>query len=210
MQWWVAWMVVGMMACQIPERPDMSWSPPRIQVELQGIMQVDYHLSLEEMLQACPLEWIGPLEGKFPVFGTGVKTRPFLVVRALDTMRLSDLLWWLDMHELEPARIEHLLALARAFHEEPLPVPIVAFGSRWEEPGTNDVHVPSLDGPLEMYGPGRFYRSGKLPWEGEESRLLDVMRLASDEPVNREVRFLALRRPDWHRIRHVRPVIAGQ
>ena len=66
MQWWVAWMVVGMMACQIPERPDMSWSPPRIQVELQGIMQVDYHLSLEEMLQACRSSGSGRWKGNSP------------------------------------------------------------------------------------------------------------------------------------------------
>jgi len=110
---------------------------------------IDYDQSLADMVAAGKYDWINPdITAKhFPIKGKGtVETERVLVHlnRQATTKQVEE---HLAAQDLEPARIEHLLAFGAANPELQREFPIIALGSSWVRPyGFRDVPFLVRDG----------------------------------------------------------------
>jgi len=139
-------------------------------------ISVDYNLSLVDMVAAGKYDWINPeITAKhFPIKGKGTVETERVLVHLNRQATPKQVEEHLAAQDLEPARIEHLLAFGAANPELQREFPIIALGSSWVRPD-GDRDVPCLG----RYGSERALR---LIWDDP------------DDLWRESCRFLALRK----------------
>lgn len=108
-------------------------------------VEIDYHLSFEKMIEAGNYQWKSrEITAKnLPISGKGKVSLQLVVVHFNRHASNKEVLDFFAAHNLEPAKIEHLLAFGALYPAEQYSYPILALGSDWMD-GVGRRQVPAL------------------------------------------------------------------
>lgn len=97
-------------------------------------VMVDFRLSVSEMIAAGQFGWVNPqiAEVRCPIAGAGVAKAVLELVYRGQYVKSQEVIGEFSRRNLQPARFEHLLALAAQYPELQQQFPIAILTSDWE------------------------------------------------------------------------------